>query len=204
MTINFSREVLVFKKITALFLVLSFSHVYAITPVQQSSMSSEINRSIDDLNYRLNVEWDQSDSKYVKDAFEDFEKDIAALQAQGLSSQELTQYALDKIKDKQTKDEINEITKVINEGQMNSDEAREFVMSKLSNMYAHGTNWTGSRMHVPHLALCFGIILIIYCASKKHGKDGRDGKRGRDGHNNGCEFDHRDNFTSYPEYCQTV
>lgn len=179
-----------FKKITALFLVLSFSHVYAITPVQQSSMSNEINRSIDDLNYRLNVEWDQSDSKYVKDAFEDFEKDIAALQAQGLSSQELTQYALDKIKDKQTRNEINEITKSINDGQLNSDEAREFVMSKLSNMYAQGTNWTGSRMHMPRMVLCFAVILIIYCSYEKC-------KNGRDGHRK-CGSNYTNDFTSYP------
>ena len=171
-----------FKKITALFLVMSFSHVYAITPVQESSAATnQISRSFDELNYKLNVEWDQSDSKYVKDAFEDFEKDITALQNQGLSNQELTQYALDKIKDKQSKDEINEITKTINEGQMTSDEAREFVMSKLSTMYAHGTNWTGSRMHAPHMLLCFGIILIIYCCSRNHGKDGRNGKDGTNG-----------------------
>ena len=185
-----------FKKITALFLVMSFTHVYAVTPVQESfSAANEINRSFDELNYRLNVEWDQKDSKYVKEAFADFEKNIMTLQAQGLSNKELTQYTLDKIKDKKTRDEVNEITKVINEKQMSSEEARDFAVSKLSKMYSLGTNWTGSRMHVPHVALILGIIALIYCCSKLHGKNGRDGKdgsNGKDGENGKDGHDGKD------------
>lgn len=170
------------KKITALFLVMSFTQVYAVTPVQQSfSMAHEMDRAFDELNYRINVEWDQSNSAYVKTALNDFEKEITALQAQGLSSKELTQYTLGKIKDKETRDDVNTIVKAINENKMNSTEAREFAISKLNNMYSHGANWSGSRIRASRVALILGLIALIYCCTQLDGKDGRDGTNGTDG-----------------------
>lgn len=179
---NFTSEVIVFRKFTALFLITAFTQVYAASPVQQSvSMENEMNKSFDELNYRLNVEWDQVDSTYVKNALTNFEQEINALQKQGLSSKELTQYTLDKIKDQKTKDEVNAIAKTIDENQMSSDEARDFAVSKLNTMYTHGTNWSGSRMHVHHVALLLGIIAILYCCSRSHGHDGTNGTNGSNG-----------------------
>ena len=64
-----------FKKFTALILITAFTHVYAVTPVQQTfTMADEMDRSFNELNYRVNVEWDQADSKYLTNAMNDFEK----------------------------------------------------------------------------------------------------------------------------------
>lgn len=173
-----------FKKITALFLVMSFTQVHAVTPVQQTlSAAQEMNRAFDELNYRINVEWDQTDSKYMKEVYDAFGKEIATLQAQGLSAKELTQYTLEKIKDKQTREEINAITKSIAENKMSSEEARDFAISKLNSMYSHGTSWSGSRMHLPRVALILGLIAVIYCLTRASGHDGSDGSNGSNGTN---------------------
>ena len=160
-----------FKKFTALFLLTAFTHVYAVTPVQQSfAIADALNKSFDELNYKLNVEWDQSDAKFMDAAINNFEKEIGTLQKSGLTNKELVQHTLDKIKDKESRDEINEMTKIINDNQMSPDEARAFAISKLNSTYSHGTSWSGSRMGV-HVALILGVIILIVCCTQKHKTD---------------------------------
>lgn len=191
-----------FKKITAMVLLTAFTHVYAITPVQQNfAVSQELNRSFDELNYKLNVEWDQKDSTFMNNAIDDFEKEITTLQSQGLSTEELVQQTLEKIKDKNTSDEINELSKTINENHMTIEDARAFAISKLNSTYARGTSWSGShRGH--HICLILGVVLILSLCNMRgatgpqgpqgpKGDTGPQGPQGPEGH--GCTY----GFTSY-------
>lgn len=148
------------RKFTATVMIATFAQAYAATPVQSNAVADELNRSFDELNYRLNVEWDQSDPKFMSDTLDNFKKEIIVLQSQGLSSKELVQYTLDKIKDKKSKDEINEILTVISDNQMNSEEARAFTLSKLNSLYSHGASWSGGRVGV-HCALVAGVVILI-------------------------------------------
>lgn len=169
------------KKFTALFLITAFTQVYAVTPVQQSfAIADELNRTFDELNYQLNVEWNQKDSKFFNESIDGFEKQIAALQEQGLTSKELVQYTLEKIKDKETRKEVSEITKVITDSEMSSQEARAFVLSKLNSIYSHGTSWSGSKVGVK-VVLLIGIILIIVACTQQEGKEGPPGPQGPQG-----------------------
>lgn len=158
-----------FKKLTALFLLTAFTQVYAVTPIQTAqAISDELNRTFDELNYKLNVEWDQKDTKVFDSVVKNFEKDIAALQAQGVSSKDLVEHALEKIKDKQIQKDMNDLQNIINENQMSDQEARAFVIQKLSSTYSHGASWSGSRMGV-HTAVIIGaiILIVIACGHKK-------------------------------------
>lgn len=153
------------KKLTALFLLTAFTQVYAVTPVVNAQAAqAELNKTFNELNYKLNVEWDQKDTKVFDQAVKEFEKDIAELQAQGVSNQDLVQTAMDKIKDKQVQKDMMELQKVIQENQMSDAEARAFVIQKLSSTYSHGASWSGSRMGI-HTALVIGaiILIVIYC-----------------------------------------
>lgn len=160
-----------FKKITALFLLTAFTHVYAVTPIQQSkTMADELNRTFDELNYKLNVEWDQKDGSFFDRSVDEFEKEISALQSAGLTSKELVQHALGKIKDKDVFNDINEISNVIDENQMGPEEARAFTISKLGNTYSHGASWSGSR-HGNGTAILMGAIIVILVCCYKHRRD---------------------------------
>lgn len=158
-----------FKKLTALFLLTAFTHVYAVTPIQQSqAIADELNRTFDELNYKLNVEWDQKDTKVFDTAVKGFENELAALQAQGVTSKDLVEHALDKIKDKQVQKDLTELQNTIKENQMSDAEAREFVVQKLSSTYSHGASWSGSRMGV-HCGVIIAaiIVLVIVCNHRK-------------------------------------
>ncbi len=145
------------RKITALLMLTAFTHVSAMTPLARAT---DLNKTFDELNYSLNVEWDQKDDKFFDVSVDDFERNIAELQKQGLSNKELIDYTLAKIKDKKTKDEVTAIVQVVNESNMSSDEARAFVMTKLSSTYANGASWSGGRVGLK-LCLLLGIILIL-------------------------------------------
>lgn len=158
-----------FKKLTALFLLTAFTQVYAVTPVvTAAALKSELNKSFDELNYKLNVEWDQKDTEVFDQAVNGFEKEIAELQAQGVTNKDLVDHALEKIKDKQVQRDMAELQTVIKENQMTDAEARAFVIQKLSSTYSHGASWSGSRMGV-HTALIIGaIILIVIACNHRH------------------------------------
>ncbi|MGZ3789349.1 MAG: hypothetical protein ACXVLQ_12550 [Bacteriovorax sp.] len=66
------------KRMTALFLLTAFTQVYAVTPV---------------LNYKLNIEWDQKNSASFNKTNGEYEKEIADLEANDLSSEELAKHA---------------------------------------------------------------------------------------------------------------
>lgn len=160
-----------FKKITALLLLTTMTNVYAFSPVAQTrAIEAELNKTFDSLNYKLNVEWDQKDSKVFDETVAGFEKEIADLQKEGLTKQELMKYTLEKIKDNQVKTEISELSKVISESQMTDEEARAFTISKLNSTYSHGASWSGSRMGV-HTALLIGAIIVILVVAHKHHSD---------------------------------
>ncbi len=163
-----------FKKFMALFLLTAFTQVYAVTPIREAQvLKSELNKTFDELNYKLNVEWDQKDTKVFDQVVKSFEKDIASLQAQGISNDELVEHALDKIKDKQVQKDMAELQKVIKDNQMSDAEARAFVIQKLSSTYSHGASWSGSRMGV-HTALIIGAIILIVVACSHEKNDSTD------------------------------
>ncbi len=150
------------KKITALFLITAFTHVYAATPVQSNAISNELNKTYNELNYKLNVEWDQKDAAFFDQSVDNFEREISALQQQGLSTNDLLQHALGKIKDKQIQNDVKELSKVVN--QMSPAEARAFVVSKLNSTYSNGASWSGRRMGCgPALLVGAIIVILIYC-----------------------------------------
>ena len=160
-----------FKKLTAIFLLTAFTQVYAVTPIQNASaIDEQMNRSFDELNYKLNVEWDQKDTKVFDSAIKDFEKNLSALQAQGVTSKDLIVRALDKIKDKQVQKDMVDLQNVIRDNQMTDQEARAFVIQKLSSTYSHGASWSGNRMGV-HTALIVAAIIIIVVVVHHHNDD---------------------------------
>lgn len=149
-----------FKKITALLLLTVFTNIYAFTPIEHSQIRSELNQTFDSLNYKLNVDWDQKDAKFFDEAIAGFEDEITTLQNNGLTKEELMNYALGKVKDKEIANEIKELIKTIGESQMTNDEARAFTISKLNSTYSQGASWSGSRVG-RRVACIVGTIIVF-------------------------------------------
>lgn len=171
------------RKFAALLMISAFTHVSAMQPIAKTEM---LGKTFDELNYSLNVEWDQKDQGFFNASVDEFEKSIADLQKQGLSNKELIEYTMNKIKDEKTKKEVEAIVNVVNESNMSPDEARAFIMSKLSKTYANGASWSGGRVGV-RLAILLAVILIICLVhdNDDDDRDHRDHKDECDNHNGG-------------------
>lgn len=154
-----------FKKLTATLLLLAFSQAYAATP-----LGIDLNKSFDELNYKLNVEWNQTDSNFYNETIKDFEEEIVALQSRGLTTKDLIKYTKDKIKDQEVQNEINEILKIINESEMSPAEARYFTISQLDSAYSHGASWKGSRS-VVKTALVISVVILVLAISRHNESD---------------------------------
>lgn len=193
------------KKFTALLMLTSFTHAFAMSPVMETSaLAKALDQTFNEMNYSLNVEWDQKDQGYFNNTVDGFEKQVKDLQDQGLTNKELIEYTLAKVKDKQTQKDIAEISKVISESNMTADQARDFALEKLSSTQSQGASWSGSRMGVK-LVVLLAIIIIIVCATNSnHDDDNDDYKKPCREYENGTDFrqgggyEHCEN--NYPHY----
>ena len=162
------------KKFTALLMLTSFTHAFAMAPVQETSaLSKALDATFNEMNYSLNVEWDQKDQVYFNNTVDGFEQQVKDLQDQGLTNKELIEFTLAKVKDKQTQKDIAEISKVISESNMTPDQARDFALEKLSSTQSQGASWSGSRMGIK-LVVILALIIIIVCATNSNHDDDND------------------------------
>jgi hypothetical protein len=179
----------------------SFTHAFAMSPVMETSaLGKALDQTFNEMNYSLNVEWDQKDQVYFNSTVDGFEKQVKDLQDQGLTNKELIEYTLAKVKDKQTQKDIAEISKVISESNMTADQAREFALAKLNSTQSQGASWSGSRMGIKMVVILAIIIIIVCATSSNHDDDnnndepcreyeyGSDFRRG--GEYNGGGYDH--------------
>lgn len=159
------------KKITILLLLSVFTNSYAFT------INDELDQIIDALNFRLNTEWNQKDIIFFNETIALVEKELVTLQAEGLSKEELLNYTLEKIKDRQLHNDLLALHKTA----ISEEEIRAFTFAKLSDTNAHGANWHGRRLgaHAPFL---IGALVIMFVT------------RHRTGNVHECEY------PTYPDY----
>lgn len=139
------------KKLLALVLVFTFSaNVFA-----ASTASSELEKSLDDYQYAMTVEWDQKDVKFQEaqtNAF--FAKMGSLIKEKGLQQDEIIALAEKKIANKQTVEAIK--LKLAMIGQVNSSQELSAVLKDVSkDMYAKGASWNGD------VVLTGGLIVLV-------------------------------------------
>ncbi len=166
-----------FRKIFSVVILTAVTNAFAMGPVYQShKLAEDLSKNFDEMNYALNVEWDQKDSKFFDATVANFEKEIENLQVQGLTNKELIDYTLNNIKDKKIQKDIIEISNIVNESNMTGEEAREFVLTKINQTYSQGASWSGSRLGLK-VAFFIGALLIIICVTKDRDGKHREPKR---------------------------
>lgn len=138
------------KKLMSIVLALTFSlNVFA------SAATQELEKSLDDYQYAMTVEWDQKDQKFADaqtTAF--FEKMGKLITDKGLKQEEIIALAEKKIANKQTveaiKLKLNLIGNVKNSSELNS------VLKDISkDMYSKGASWNGD------VVLIGGVVVLV-------------------------------------------
>lgn len=157
------------KKILATIIIVSFTQVYAnYVTAERKELESHMAQAFDQLNYRLNVEWNQVDNAYFNEAMNDFEAQIADLQSKGLSNEQLVEFTTANIKDKASLEEVKKLSNVISQNNLSAAEARAFAVSKLNATYSKGASWSGGKGMIKVALLVAAVIIITKTLTKKN------------------------------------
>jgi hypothetical protein len=133
---------------------------FAMVTVQANSVSNNsLKAAIDELNYSLSVEWDQTDRTFYTAQMEKFTAKVKELQAQGLTNAELIEFSLANIKDANLAKEIRTALTVVQINKMPANEARKLMMDTMSKQYSQGASWSGDGVLLGAL-----VVLLLVAA----------------------------------------
>jgi hypothetical protein len=157
------------KRIFTTVLIIALAQAYAgQMTTAQNALAQEMEKSFDELNYNLNVEWNQTDMVFLEQSMNNFEAQITDLQKKGLTNKELINFTVSRINDKKTQEEVQKIVSVINASNMSSEEARSFAFNQLNNSQSQGANWSGGNLRVRVAFLVAAIVVIAILAEYKN------------------------------------
>lgn len=150
------------KKLLAVaILLLSFS-TFASAPINQMK---QLQAAFDQLNFSLQVEWDQKDKKFYNKKVAEFHNEIKKLQKSGMTNEELLEFIKLNIKDKKLAGNIDELFSTIKSSKMTQKEARNFALDYVSRNYATGANWMGEASAAILLAGLLIAVALLAVAS---------------------------------------
>jgi hypothetical protein len=129
----------IFMRIVSLLIAFCFSlNVMASTGTIQ-----ELERSLDDYHYSLNVEWDQKDQKfYDSKTKEFFDKLETLIKEEGLSQKEIINLVERKVNNKTLVESMKLKLSLMGKA-TSSEELARMVQESTKDMYAQGASWNG-------------------------------------------------------------
>ncbi len=149
-----------FKKLFA------FSMIFCLLVVQANATTHNgLKAAFDDLNYALTVDWDQTDRAFYGAQMEKFSSQIKSLQEQGLSNQELMNFALSQVKDEKAAKDLQTAFTMITINKMSPKEAQRYVTDVMNKSYSRGASW-GGEVIVGAVVLVLIIAVVAIVAGK--------------------------------------
>jgi ethanolamine utilization microcompartment shell protein EutL len=140
-----------FKRLIAFMMV-----IFIFTTAAQASVRNGLKTAFDELNYNLNVAWDQKDQSFYHVQVKAFTANLQLLQTQGLTNAELINFIKAEVKDAQLADDIEKTLNIISFNKMPPTEASNYMIQAMEKSYSHGASWNG---HVVTL-LVFGVLMV--------------------------------------------
>lgn len=94
-----------------------------------------------ELNYALTVDWDQKDPAFYEQQVKKFSSQLAKMQEEGLTNQQLVDYAIAQIKDERSARDARTAFTLIQINKMSPMEARQTVQDLMKQSYGRGASW---------------------------------------------------------------
>ncbi len=147
--------------------------ISTIFTVQVSAATNEVREELktafDELSYALTVEWDQKDEGFRADQVKNFTETINSLKAEGLSNDEVMNFAKSQIKDASIAKDFENVLAVVKMNKMTENEANQYIAEAMKKSYATGANWTspngapGMKLILAGAFIYFFFIAKIMC-----------------------------------------
>ncbi len=115
----------------------------------------------DELNYSLNVEWDQKDKAFYNNKMKGFAEQVGKLQAAGLTNADLIEFAKSQVKNEQVAQNIEAALNLIQINKMNTEEARKFALETVSKSYDTGANFSSTGAILIATVLVVALVAVV-------------------------------------------
>lgn len=99
-------------------------------------------QALQELQYKLSVEWDQKDTAFKNKALKTFNDQIKALQARGVTQIEIVQELKAQTLDAQTAKELDQIAKIAKEQKLSKAEIENQVNRYIEKAQTKGASWS--------------------------------------------------------------
>lgn len=142
------------KRVLALIMLMSFVTVQA-----NAATNNSLKTAFDDLNYTLSVEWDQQDKDFYNAQVDGFQDKIESLKADGLSNQELVDFAISNTKNEKLAKDLKGLFGTIEANKLSETEARKLVIDTITKSYSVGASWTSDAAYIAVVALVLVIVI---------------------------------------------
>jgi len=125
--------------------------------VQVQAANLTVESAINQLNYKINVQWDQKDPAFKKAAYQEFTKQIAELQKQGVSNDAIVAALKSKMPDAQTAKDLDTLAAQAKSQGMNSQQVNQLVFQYMQKQ-ATGASWSDEATYA---VVAVGVIALV-------------------------------------------
>lgn len=157
--------------------------VFITTVVPQNVQASvltdvSINEVFDRFHYAMNVEWDQKDESFKEQAAQDLKSSLLALEASGITLEEIQKYMEENILDAKTKIEYKRLLAALESQNASQDEATLAVMNFMEKNHSHGLSFYGEgvirgggKLSIVVAVLVVVVVTHLLFRKKSHDHD---------------------------------
>jgi hypothetical protein len=133
-----------------------------------AASQSGLKAAFDEFAYSMEVEGAALDAEAKQEAISTLVNSISDMQEQGLSNQQLIDFAGSQIKDKAFARDIKEAYAQMQAEQMSAEQGRDLIKSMATDFYSKGANWSGDVQTIGII----GLVLVLVAVAVVLGKPG--------------------------------
>lgn len=123
----------------------------------QASVQVGLKAAFDELNYALNVEWDQKDQAFYKAQVRSFNETVKELMANGLTQTEFVEFVKSEVKNERVAKDMETALSMISLNNMSSAQASKYMIETMEKSYSAGASWNGRA----NVLLSLGILFVL-------------------------------------------
>lgn len=184
-----------FKKLISTMMVLAIFTVSA-----HANTQNGLKAAFDEMNYTLTVEWDQKDQTVYQNQLKKFTATVRELQKQGLTNQQMVDFAKSQVKDAKVAKDLETAFSMITINKMSSEEASKYMMESMKRSYSAGASWNGDVL----IYLAVGLLIVALAVGLAAGGGNGGGHGGGSTCYDDCYYYDvycYDSYYGYSYYC---
>ena len=145
-------------------IIISSLSIFNVQANLSNFQKNEINSAFDNLNFELNVNWDQENQDFYNDQINYFTNKLQNIQNDGASNFDLIRYTEKKLSKQKVKLNVSNLVNNISALELTDDETLDYIKNSVQNSTDTGAHWLGGTTAlkiVAAVAIIVGLVLII-------------------------------------------